>query len=218
MTIETSKPTRNQTAVDAVADAYTDKLIELDPGFGTTLGLAGHETEYRDYSPAGLDAMADAARTALAGLDAHAAEDDVDRVTLHAMRERLGLLLELHETGWDLAELNNIASPAQDIRAIFDLMPTDTAEQWGHIAGRLANVPAAVEGFIASLRAGRERGLVAARRQVNNVIEQAQRHAAEDGFFVKLAAAAATSGSAVPEEVLTQRARGPTRPAGPTGG
>ncbi|BAS08068.1 conserved hypothetical protein [Arthrobacter sp. Hiyo4] len=27
------------------------------------------------------------------------------------MRERLGLQLEIHESGWDVAELNNIASP-----------------------------------------------------------------------------------------------------------
>ncbi|MDQ6752304.1 MAG: DUF885 domain-containing protein, partial [Actinomycetota bacterium] len=188
--METSKPTRAQTAIDAVADAYTDKLIELDPGFGTMLGLPGHESEYRDYSPAGLEAMAAAAAAALDGLDAETPQDEVDRVTLHAMRERLGLLLELHATGWDLAELNNIASPAQDIRAIFDLMPTDTAEHWEHIAGRLGHVPAAVQGYLASLRAGRERGLVAAKRQVTNVIEQAERHAAADGFFATLAASA----------------------------
>jgi uncharacterized protein (DUF885 family) len=191
VTIETSKPTRAQTAIDAVADAYTDKLVELDPSFGTMLGLPGHETEYADYSPTGHQALAEATRDALKDLEALSPQDDVDRVTLHAMRERLGLLLELDATGWNLAQLNNIESPAQSIRAIFDLMPTDTVEQWGHIAGRLANVPAAVDGYIASLRAGRERGLVAARRQVNNVIEQAERHAAQDGFFATLAANAA---------------------------
>ena len=37
------------------------------------------------------------------------------------MRERLGLQLEIHESGWDTADLNNIASPAQDIRV--DLRP-----------------------------------------------------------------------------------------------
>ncbi len=201
MTIETSKPTRTQTAIDAVADAYSDKLIELDPGFGTMLGLPGHESEYRDYSPAGLEAMAAATQAALDGLDAETPQDEVDRVTLHAMRERLSLLLELHATGWDLAELNNIDSPAQGIRAIFDLMPMDTAEHWEHIAGRLANLPAAVEGYIASLRAGRERGLVAAKRQVNNVIEQAERHAAADGFFASLAVNAGLGGDAADDDV-----------------
>ena len=50
-------PTRAQTAIDAVAEAYTEMLLQLDPGFATQLGLPGHETEYRDYSPAGLEAL-----------------------------------------------------------------------------------------------------------------------------------------------------------------
>ena len=82
----------------------------------------------------------------------------MDAVTLDAMRERLGLQLEIHESGWDEAELNNIASPAQDIRAIFDLMPTDTAQDWEHIAGRALNVPGAIDGYIESLRQARDAG------------------------------------------------------------
>src|SRR6478752_6793370 len=97
------------------------------------------------------------------------------------MRERLGLQLEIHESGWDLAELNNIASPPQEIRSIFDLMPTDTAAQWDHIAGRAHNVPAALDGYIESLRSAKEAGRVAAARQVRIVIEQATKHTADDG-------------------------------------
>lgn len=184
---------RPQTAIDAVADAYTDTLIRLDPSFATTLGLPGHETEYQDYSPAGLAESANAAREALAALDQLQPEDDVDAVTLDAMRERLGLQLEIHESGWNAAELNNIASPAQEIRAIFDLMPTDTAEQWGHIAGRAQNVPGAIDGYVQALRAAKEAGKVAAARQVSIVIEQTTKYAAEDGFFAKLAAGARIS-------------------------
>ena len=124
--------------------------------------------------------------------------DDVDAVTLDAMRERLGLQLELHESGWGLGELNNIASPAQEIRAIFDLMPTDTAGQWDHIAGRAHNVPAALDGYIESLRSAKEDGKVAAARQVKIVIEQTTKHAAEDGFFAKLAANAKTAEGPLP--------------------
>lgn len=117
----------------------------------------------------------------------------MDAVTLDAMRERLGLQLEIHESGWDEADLNNIASPAQDIRAIFDLMPTATGQDWEHIAGRALNVPGAVDGYIASLRQARGAGRVSARRQVSIVIEQATKYAAEDGFFAKLAAGARTA-------------------------
>ena len=186
---------RPASAVDRAANAYTEKLLELDPGFATELGLPGHESEYRDFSPAGLDAQADAARHALAELAALEPVDSVDEVTLHAMRERLGLAVETLESGWPLAELNNIASPAQGIRAIFDLMPSSSATDWAHISGRLANVPAAVDGYISALRAGAAQGLVSARRQVAAVIGQCERHAAADGFFTSLAAGATLSTS-----------------------
>lgn len=194
-------PARPQTAIDAVADAFTDTLIRLNPSFGTELGLPGHETEYPDYSPAGHRGLAAAVRDTLAALDGLEPVDDVDAVTLDAMRERLGLQLEIHESGWDLAELNNIASPAQEIRAIFDLMPTETAAQWDHIAGRAHNIPAAVDGYIASLRSAQQDGKVAAARQVRIVIEQATKHAADDGFFAALAAGAKTAEGPLPEAV-----------------
>lgn len=192
---------RPRTAIDAVADAYTDTLIRLNPSFATTLGLPGHETEYQDHSPAGLAGFADAARETLAALDGLQPDDEVDAVTLDAMRERLGLQLEIHESGWDAAELNNIASPAQEIRAIFDLMPTGTAEHWEHIAGRAHNVPGAIDGYIESLRSAKEAGNVSAARQVAIVIEQAGKYAAEDGFFARLAAAAKTAEGPLPAEL-----------------
>lgn len=193
MTTETAPAARPHSAIDAVADDYTDTLIRLNPSFATTLGLAGHETEYPDYSPAGIAAFAAEARKALSALAGLAPQDEVDAVTLDAMRERLGLQLEIHESGWDAAELNNIASPAQDIRAIFDLMPTETAEHWEHIAGRARNVPGALRGYIESLRQARDEGKVAAARQVSTVIEQTAKYAAGDGFFAKLAAGARTA-------------------------
>ncbi|MFJ4210015.1 DUF885 domain-containing protein [Paenarthrobacter sp. NPDC089675] len=194
-------PVRAKSAIDAVADAYTERLIELNPSFATTLGLPGHETEYQDYSPAGADAHAESTRLALDALAGLEPSDDVDAVTLDAMRERLGLELEIHSSGWDAADLNNIASPAQDIRAIFDLMPTDTVEQWGHLAGRAANVPGALEGYMSSLRSAAADGKVSAARQVRIVIEQTRRYAAPDGFFAKLAAEATVGGSPLPPDV-----------------
>ncbi len=202
-------PTRAQTATDAVADSYTEVLLELDPGFATTLGMAGRETEYRDYSPAGLEAFAEATRETLERLDDLEPTDDVDAVTLDAMRERLGLELEIHETGLNLANLNNIACPAQEIRAIFDLMPTDTAEHWSHIAGRLCNVPDAVSGYITSLREGKNRGIVPAARQVKIVIEQTTAYAADGGFFDGFVSGAQTTDDGgLPESVQADLATG----------
>jgi uncharacterized protein (DUF885 family) len=201
VTSETSAPARPKTAIDAVADAYTDTLIRLNPSFATILGVPGHDTEFQDFSPAGIAEFAAAARETLDELAGLAPADDVDAVTLDAMRERLGLQLEIHATGWDAAELNNIESPAQNIRSIFDLMPTDTLEHWEHIAGRAHNVPGALSGYIESLRAAKAAGRVSASRQVGIVIEQTTRYAAEDGFFAKLAAGATSSDGPLPEDL-----------------
>jgi uncharacterized protein (DUF885 family) len=201
VTTETAASARPHTAIDAVADAYTDTLIRLNPSFATTLGVPGHEPEFQDFSPAGIEGFIAAARDALRALEGLEPADDVDAVTLDAMRERLGLQLEIHESGWDAADLNNISSPAQDIRAIFDLMPTDSTEHWEHIAGRAHSVPGAIEGYIESLRSARQQGKVSAARQVSIVIEQATKYAAQDGFFAKMAAGAKTADGPLPAEL-----------------
>ncbi|MCC9198055.1 DUF885 domain-containing protein [Arthrobacter sp. zg-Y820] len=196
---------RQPTAIDAVADAFTETLLQLDPSLATSLGIPGHETEYADYSPAGLESGAEAIRETLERLDGLLPADDVDRVTLDAMHERLGLELEIHESGWNLSNLNNIASPAQEIRSIFDLMPTETVEDWQHISGRLHNVADAVSGYISSLRAGKERGLLPARRQVKIVMEQAAKYAEDGGFFDDYASnAALPDGGSLSDSLSTE--------------
>ena len=148
---------RPTTAVDAVAERYLATYAALDPCAATEMGIVGHdgeyETEITDYSPDGVAARAEAAARALRELEGATARDDVDVVTLAAMRERLGVQLELHDAGLDVGELNVIASPLQSMRDVFDLMPTDTEEDWRTISERLSRVPDRVAGYAESLRA-----------------------------------------------------------------
>lgn len=183
--------TRTASAIDAVATDYFKKLLELSPEFATSLGLPGSEAAYSDYSPAGTEAQVQAARAALDALESLEPQDAVDEITLDAMRERLGLEIEIAQT--HRTELNNIASPAQDIRAIFDLMPQETTGDFAFIAERMHNLPAAVDGYIASLRDSAARGLVSAVRQVKIVTTQARDYAKSGGFFDTLAAAGTTT-------------------------
>ncbi|WP_283616562.1 DUF885 family protein, partial [Mycolicibacterium poriferae] len=125
---------RPATAVDAVADRYLETSAALDPCGATESGIAGYDDQITDYSPDGVVARAEAARTALRELDATAPADAADAVTVAAMRERLGVLLDLHEAGLDLGELNVIACPLQTMRDVFDLMPTDTEQDWATIS------------------------------------------------------------------------------------
>lgn len=181
---------RLPSAIDDVATKYFQKLLELSPEFATSLGLPGSEAGYSDYSPAGTAAQTLAARAALEALESLEPRDAIDEITLDAMRERLGLEVEIAETR--RTELNNIASPAQDIRSIFDLMPQESAKDYGFIADRLHNVPAAIDGYIASLKDSAARGLVSAARQVSIVVSQAREYAKDGGFFDALASAGST--------------------------
>ncbi|MFW0181221.1 DUF885 domain-containing protein [Rothia sp. P5766] len=178
---------RPETQIDRIANAHFEKLLELDPSAATIEGYKGRETEYADYSPAGIEEYVATVRATLAALDSAQPADDIDLVTLDAMRERLGLEIELHEAGLDSWELNNIACPVQIIRATFDLMNRSTPEDWGHIAGRLHNVAAAISGFTETLEQARQAGKVSAVRQVDTIIEQVGAYVSEGGFFDSLA-------------------------------
>lgn len=174
-----------KTAVDALAEKFYAEWLKLNPTEATMLGLPGVESEYPDFSPAGAQEFDELHRATLSELNKTPIENDADRITAAALRERLGLAREIHATG--RTELNNIASAPQGIRGIFDLMPTDTAEHWGHISQRLANVPQAMAGYRESLAASAQAGNIPAVRQIDTVMEQARAQASADGFFAQLA-------------------------------
>lgn len=190
----TSSP-RPSTAVDAAADRYTDELFAADPLLATELGVLDHDDRVTDLSPEGVDARADLTRRALAGLDALEPVDDTDRVTLSAMRERLGLELEVHAAGLAYAPLNVIASPVQGVREVFDVMATTTADDWSTVARRMAAVPQALAGYADGLRRVVAAGEAPARRQVEAVARECDGLAdPEAGFWVAFAAGARPGG------------------------
>lgn len=197
---------RPATAVDAVAESYLVTFAALDPCAATELGITGDDGEYdgeiTDYSPDGVAARAEAARTALRQLSDAAPQDDVDAVTVAAMRERLGVQLELHEAGLDVGELNVIASPLQSMRDVFDLMPTDSDDDWRLISRRLSRVPERVDGYAAALKAAVRSAYPPAARQVARGIEQAGQI---QQLFLDMVAGAATANEVLHGE-LHQRA------------
>jgi uncharacterized protein (DUF885 family) len=127
----------------------------------------------------------------------------VDAVTLAAMNERLGLDVELHDIGASTGQLNNIASPAQGLRDVFDLMSTDTADDWSLVAQRLQAMPPAVDQYVAALRARAASGDMPPQRQLRVVAEQCAQLSAPDGFFTALAARARDPQTPVPQALQT---------------
>ena len=199
---ETSS-TRTPTRIDAIAERYHEAALALSPIAQTYLGIGGHDSELDDFSPAGHEAHAALRADVLRELDAEEPVDDVDRVTVSAMRDRLGVAQEMHEAGLDHSNLNVIASPLQEMRDVLDLMPTDSDEHWTHVAGRLRAMPQALDQWFESLHVGAERGLVSARRQVEACIAQTVDHTADDGYFATLVRSAHTNGDDLSEAIRT---------------
>jgi len=199
---------RKPTPVDAIATDYFARSVELSPTDATYLGLPGHDEEYDDFSPAGWEAKSALRREFLARIEAATPVDDIDKVTIAAMRDRLELAEQMHEAGLDEMELNNIASPLQGIRDILDLMPQDSDAAWSTIAGRLAAMPAAVEGYAVSLASARDRGLVTPRRQVLAGMQQCADLIGPEGYFATLVRGAKAGDGPLDESVAQRLATG----------
>ncbi|WP_156758303.1 DUF885 domain-containing protein [Actinokineospora pegani] len=176
--------------IHRVSDAYVAAVAAANPIEATYFGEAGHDHLLPDLSP---DGVAERGRLATAALAEIAGIEPVDTASANAKAvfvERVGRTHDLHEAGLVDFDLNVIASPAQDVREVFDLMPTETAEHWATIAARLSAVPECLEGYEASLRAAAARGDVPALRQVVKVAEQCRTWAGLSGarsFFAGLA-------------------------------
>ncbi|WEG10548.1 DUF885 domain-containing protein [Microbacterium horticulturae] len=192
---------RTPTPVDTIAEAWVDDLAELYPTIATYIGRDEYNDRYGDLSPAGVDAAAERARQRLAELTAATPEDAIDEVTKMDLAGQLELMIETYEAKAHLRDLNVIASPAQDVRNALDLMPTATADDWEVIAKRLDTLPAALDGYIETLRTGIESGVVPARRQVNEVATQIARYTAGDGFFATFVDDAAPAEGQLPASV-----------------
>jgi len=192
---------RQPTEVDTIAEEWVATLVSLSPELATYIGADGKLDEYQDYSPAGRARMHAAGREVLAKLEAATPVDDTDRVTIADMSAEIRLELELAEAGWEARDLNVLASPAQGIREIYDLMPTATEEDWATIARKLTRVADALEGYTETLREGIANENTPAVRQVREVLTQVRTNAARDGFFAEF-----TSGAEVSDALKTELA------------
>ena len=208
----TDEPTpRTPTEIDGIAEDWVTTLADLDPTVATWIGIPGRLDEYEDLSPAGHAKVIEAVKGVLARLETATVVDDVDWVTKTDLTNELTLDLESDAAGLWMRDVNVIASPAQGIRDILDLMPTDTEQNWSDIAGRLINLPGAIDGYIETLRLGIEKGITPAKRQVREVVDQARKHGADDGFFHNFTGAASLAEErAIPDSLKAELAKGAT--------
>ncbi|KAA9393776.1 DUF885 domain-containing protein [Kocuria coralli] len=177
---------REPSRIDGIADRHLDRLLALDPSWAIELNAPTHGWGYADYGPDGAGARHQALMQTLRELDGVPPADDVDRVTEHALRERIGVAAELHEQGLSGTRINGISSPVQKIREAFDNLPKNTEDDWEVIVRQLAELPATVDGLIRGIRARQADGPVTAAPQLIHAAGQAESYAAEHGSFMGL--------------------------------
>ena len=190
-----SKNPTQESPVYQLSDQYIDQLAATDPGLATALGIAGHDHEMTDYSPRGHEERYEVTRSTLATLNTLDTSTDRDRLAAGVLRNSLEMTTLEHQAGEHLRSIRVIAGDVDSARAIFDLMPTATVENWKTIAERMSNVPTAFAGMRESWDLGIKRQTVAPRRQALVVAEQLETWAgtpSSPGFFTQFAESAAT--------------------------
>ena len=204
--------------VYSLSDDYINKVAELDPAAATYMGVAGHDHEMTDFSPAGHDARANNDRQTLAQLNALDSSASSDRLAAGVLRESLEISGAEYDANEHLVSIRVLAGDVDAARAIFDLMPTDTAEQWSVIAERMSKVPQAFAGMRESWKLGLDRGVKAQRRQVLASSEQLATWAGRKdapAFFEQFAESAAAVAGA-PLEQLRKAAKNASQALGET--
>ncbi|MGW3041726.1 DUF885 domain-containing protein [Kitasatospora sp. NPDC001159] len=164
-----------------IADRHLDQVAAHDPLKAAWLGVHPGDDRQPDLSPEGFEALADIARRTLTALDTvPTSADPADLTCEKLLRERLTAELAIHDAGENFRQLRNIGAHVHHVRDIFTFMPTTTDDDWAAVAGRLRNLPAALDGYRATLTEGMSRRLLAAPRQAAAVVDQLTAWTGED--------------------------------------
>ncbi|MFF0306011.1 DUF885 domain-containing protein [Streptosporangium sp. NPDC004379] len=161
----------------ALCDEYVTRSAALDP---VGAGMEGVDVPFApatDYSPEGHAARAALMKDTLARLSSLEPLGEADVRAAAHLRERLEAELALHETGEHLRAVRAPFGLVCELWESTDLLPHRTEDEWRDVATRLAAIPGMLRGWQASLSAGLDQGLRAARRQALESAVQAARFA-----------------------------------------
>jgi len=169
----------------AVCDALVGETAALSPTLATMAGIRGYDHLWDDFSVVGSEKRHSALEGQLARVRAADTGGDswgtlAAEVAAAAIEDELSCF----GTAEHLRDLNNIDSPLQHLRDVFEHMGKESREDWEAVASRLEGLPAAAEGYRRSLEEGRRQGLAAARRQAAEGARQA-RHASGEASSLR---------------------------------
>jgi uncharacterized protein (DUF885 family) len=151
---------------DDVAERFVVDMAAADPIMATFAGIAGHEDRLPDLTPDGYAAREGLLRRARAEMQRTTPSDDRERVAQSSFLERADTELALSEAHQPQSRINVIDSAAHGIRGAFDLMATETTDDWAAVSARMGAVPQALENYRATLLHEADHGHVSPRRQM----------------------------------------------------
>src|SRR5438128_11624229 len=125
-----------------ISSRYIDELAAIDPVRGARMGVDLGSTELTDYSPAGVERVADLYRRTAEELRAAEPEDEPERLGKLFLLDAIDGLLGIIDAGEPERQVSVLSAPSSSIRMVFDLMPKATADDVARIGARLRNVPA----------------------------------------------------------------------------
>ena len=177
--------------VFTVADRVVARVCELSPITATYFGVAGHEAELDDFSPAASERrlrMHDESLAEVANLTPSTPDDVLARTV---MIERLEVGRELERRGEVARTFGVIESPAQTVRQVFEVMASSSPHDAATMVERLRAVPASLASWRETLEDVTRDESAIARRHVVGVADQLR--AVAEGRFDDLAERCAQS-------------------------
>jgi uncharacterized protein (DUF885 family) len=169
--------TDHRSEIFAYANDVVERDAKLDPIFATASGITDYDELLPDFSPTGTAERLAAVREQRDHLATLEAGDEIDRIALSVMRERLETRLALMESGESERLFGVLTSPLSEIRQVFELMGHESDEEREIIAARLEKVRAALESWRPTLEELADSDRLQSRRHVLGVAEQAATYA-----------------------------------------
>jgi uncharacterized protein (DUF885 family) len=170
--------TAHRSEIFAFAHDVVDCDAAFDPLFATAAGVLGYDDQLPDFSPDHVEKEIALVRGHLDSVASLRPIDDIDRIALAVLDERLNSRLALAESGESARSFSVIWSPVSEIRQVFELMASDSSEELDVIARRLRAVRPALASWRVTLEGLATKGLLPSRRHVVGVADQASTYAA----------------------------------------
>lgn len=159
-------------AVDRFQNDWLKTLIADSPILATSLGVDQEQDELGDFSPGQVESKLEKLMNARLELQKLPEKDQTDLISKHAMLEDFDSEIAIIESGLLYRDLNNIASPVQEIRNAFDLMGQTKIENWQNICSRMKDINRALQEHSQTLSVGIQKSYTPAKRQIQQVINQ----------------------------------------------